>query len=358
MTAKVERLLELDGLRGLAVLGVVLYHFTYRYHFLYGHSPDFGLRLYDGRHGVTVLFMISGFVIPMTVDRGQHTTDFILARSYRLFPAYWCAVLISYAVFATVGLPGRNVDSLTALVNLTMLQEFLSVRHVDGAYGFLTILICFYAFVAFALALGMRRHLLLMLSLSVVVGLALHLADARMPIDDFPGWDWMIARTGVVHLFLMGVVLYEIRSGWHLRHACVFCLCVLSAFCTRSHLREFSVVIVLMLLMTLATQVRVPLLANRFLLFTGGISYSLFLVHQNIGYVIIRACYARGLSGYWGLIFAIAVTGFLAVLVTYLVERPANSYLRRKHLGWRKAKLAFADCPAATVDGVTEGQND
>lgn len=300
------RLLELDGLRGLAVFAVVVYHFTTRYHALYGHSPDFGLRLSDGYHGVTVLCMISGFVIPMTLGR-RTAWDFIWARCCRLFPVYWCAVLISFAVTAICGLPGRSVDLLAALVNLTMLQEFFSVRHVDGAYWYLTVLICFYALIAIVLALGLRRHLLLVLSISTVACLALRFVAAELHID-FHTLDWTISRAGFVYLFLMGVVLYEVRSGWRLRHACVLCLCFLTAFCTSSDLREFAVVVALMLLVTMATQMRLPLLNNRILLFAGGISYPLFLIHQNIGYVIVRGCYAGGLNGYYGVI---AVAGQL-----------------------------------------------
>jgi peptidoglycan/LPS O-acetylase OafA/YrhL len=37
------------------------------------------------------------------------------------------------------------------------------------------------------------------------------------------------------------------------------------------------------------------------LLFLGTISYSLYLIHQNIGYVVLRACYARGFNNYLGI---------------------------------------------------------
>ena len=63
-----KRLPQIDGLRGIAALWVVLYHWTTRYHELFIHTDSFWLRLPDGRHGVHLFFMISGFVAWSAID--------------------------------------------------------------------------------------------------------------------------------------------------------------------------------------------------------------------------------------------------------------------------------------------------
>lgn len=53
------RFLELDALRGLAALAVLIFHYTVRYDNLYNHRdpvPDFVW----GEYGVQLFFMISG----------------------------------------------------------------------------------------------------------------------------------------------------------------------------------------------------------------------------------------------------------------------------------------------------------
>lgn len=62
---KVPRLLELDALRGLAALGVLLFHYSYNQP---GIQPDAQFRA--GVASVDLFFMISGFVtLISTTDR-------------------------------------------------------------------------------------------------------------------------------------------------------------------------------------------------------------------------------------------------------------------------------------------------
>jgi peptidoglycan/LPS O-acetylase OafA/YrhL len=57
-----ERLAELDVLRGLAALAVMLYHYTVRFTQLYPNFPPAAAKLPCGFFGVE-FFCISGFVI-------------------------------------------------------------------------------------------------------------------------------------------------------------------------------------------------------------------------------------------------------------------------------------------------------
>ena len=61
------RLAQLDALRGIAALAVVLFHYTTRYDQLFGHAQSPALSFPYGYLGVNLFFMISGFVILMTL---------------------------------------------------------------------------------------------------------------------------------------------------------------------------------------------------------------------------------------------------------------------------------------------------
>ncbi|UQG59064.1 acyltransferase family protein [Marinobacter sp. M3C] len=71
-----SRLGSLDALRGLAALGVVLFHYLPYYHEMYAHGfalwPWLNHGLSFGRYGVHLFFILSGFVIFMTLERNAH----------------------------------------------------------------------------------------------------------------------------------------------------------------------------------------------------------------------------------------------------------------------------------------------
>ncbi len=102
---KGERIVGLDGLRGIAAFGVLLYHFTTRY-------PDFGsfvspppFTFPEGKFGVHLFFIISGFVIFRTVECAKRPLDFVKSRFVRLYPAFWLSLLI---VFGTLAVRPRD----------------------------------------------------------------------------------------------------------------------------------------------------------------------------------------------------------------------------------------------------------
>lgn len=114
------RIPSIDGLRGVAVLLVMAYHF------------DVGLP--GGFIGVDLFFTISGFVVtrrllhefslPTTSGTSKPLKDFYVGRFWRLFPAL--AVMISSVVVASqfmrpvLGDPKRNVaHGVAALVGLS-----------------------------------------------------------------------------------------------------------------------------------------------------------------------------------------------------------------------------------------------
>lgn len=98
-----ERLFSLQGLRGLAVLGVVLFHMTsveLKYSggdlLLPGWMDFFQL-------GVDLFFVISGFVMVM-VSRGRFQSGvesqrFLFNRVSRIYPTYWLYFFITLLVY-------------------------------------------------------------------------------------------------------------------------------------------------------------------------------------------------------------------------------------------------------------------
>jgi peptidoglycan/LPS O-acetylase OafA/YrhL len=136
------RLEELDVLRGVAALCVVLSHYTSYCARYFGAGP-FGVYLGTiyGFYAVELFFMISGFVIYFTLERSVTWKDFAFSRATRLYPAYWTAltlmVVLDHVVF------GKPFWAGGYIVNLTMLQEFIGFPNLDIVFWSLTVEIAF-----------------------------------------------------------------------------------------------------------------------------------------------------------------------------------------------------------------------
>src|ERR1700761_6652753 len=116
-----SRLHGLDALRGLAALAVVLYHYTYRYASVI--HPGLKWAGINGHLGVNLFFIISGFVIFLSLERSKNAQDFAVSLFPRLWPAYVvCACftlsVITFASFNPFGLTFRD-----AILNLTMMNK-------------------------------------------------------------------------------------------------------------------------------------------------------------------------------------------------------------------------------------------
>src|SRR5215510_1508370 len=127
------RLEEVDVLRGLAALCVVVSHYTTLCvkHFL---EAPFGLRLDTiyGFYSVQLFFVISGFVISLTIDKSRTWRDFAFSRFSRLYPTYWAALTLMVVLELLVF--GKEPWISGTIANLTMLQEFIGFGNLDNVF--------------------------------------------------------------------------------------------------------------------------------------------------------------------------------------------------------------------------------
>lgn len=126
------RLEFLDAIRGVAAFIVLIQHYSeqlFRPTAL-AVSPYVNL----GRAGVVAFFIVSGFVIPMSIERRGDLKAFWVSRVFRLYPAYLASMLIfligffvlrdAYNTSGMLGDKPLPEDWRTWLVNFSLLQFF------------------------------------------------------------------------------------------------------------------------------------------------------------------------------------------------------------------------------------------
>lgn len=319
------RIIGLDALRGVAAITVLLFHYTRQYQELYGHTR-FVPAFHWGRNGVLLFFIISGFVILMTLERAKSARHFVQSRFARLYPAFWVCMPLSYVLVGWLGLPNRSVTVRDFLVNFTMIPRPLGAREVDGVYWTLLVEILFYALMLAVKLIGWIGYATYILIVFVVIGtvdamvVRNHLPPALGPLRTFSSY---------AYCFLIGVVLYQSWRDRRLGSASAVAIVVAVAFgvIVQGWVVGLSVA-VFAAVVYLATHRTIPFLASTPLLFLGTISYTLYLLHQNIGYGVIRKLEGQAIHPYFAIAIAAVFCVGLATLVSYLVERPANRLLR------------------------------
>lgn len=133
MTGADLRVRGLDGLRGLAALIVVIYHFTLRFDSQYGIGASPLLQtltpvLRYGWQGPQLFFMISGLVMLMTLSRLQRPEQFVIARFARIIPTYWFSIAATWLIGRYIlPVPGREVTGSDAILNGLVIHGYFGV---------------------------------------------------------------------------------------------------------------------------------------------------------------------------------------------------------------------------------------
>jgi peptidoglycan/LPS O-acetylase OafA/YrhL len=203
-----RRLAWIDGLRGVAALLVLGQHALERL------APGFrawtGENLQLGQLGVTVFFLISGLVVPASLERAGALRSFWTARFFRLWPAYW----LSIAGVALVHLAGvhpyprevRSDVSGTYAANATMIQAYLGKPDLLGVYWTLAFELAFYVALTALWALGVVRRSVL-IAVVACVGTVAVVAIGRATGHHVP-----LGLANLATMFV-GTVLWHWREG-------------------------------------------------------------------------------------------------------------------------------------------------
>ncbi|RKS71660.1 peptidoglycan/LPS O-acetylase OafA/YrhL [Actinomadura pelletieri DSM 43383] len=330
-----ERLRELDLLRFLAALAVVLYHFTG-----FGGAgawPEPSADVFSeiapvtrfGYLGVDLFFVISGFVILMSAW-GRGPGEFGVSRLVRLMPAYWVSVLLGAVVYG-VFRQGHGVPGLV-LPNLTMLQGGLGLRNVDAVYWTLWVELHFYFLVAVLAAVGVGyRSCLVFMAVWMFGGLFADEADHRLlQVLLVPTWSpyfiagmafYLIHRFGPT-LLLWGYVaaayLMALRWGaWRAEYA----------FRGADEVVVSAVITGIFAVMALVATGRLHRLRWRGLTVLGALTYPLYLVHSQLALPLLDALYP-GLDRWTALGVVVGASLVAAYVVHRLVERPGAAWMR------------------------------
>ncbi len=341
-----RRIVELDALRALAAINLVLFHFTHVYSVKFGYSSPLGFEWPYGAYGVEMFFILSGFVNSMSLLRRGKPVDFVAARLIRIIPIFLLVIIANLWILQLAPM-GEHVPTGRFLANMTLIPRVLGYECVDPVMWTLQIEMMFYATLVILFKIGaLRRYFLgwgTLLAMSLVVCPTL---DAMSPSHG--DTTWFAAATALrrlmlldfVPLFAIGFLLYMIKTDTGKRWQNIAgILIAASVFHSIDHGKHNPLATVLIIgLVTMSAYGKVPMLRLKPLVYVSTISYALYLCHNNLGCALIhrfdliglppQACFAIGV------VFSFA----LAIIITNRVEQPITTMLRGLWTRFRNAK--------------------
>lgn len=339
-SAKVSRFQTVDAIRGIAALTVCLLHMTGKL------FPAEFLRILGthGGYGVEVFFIITGFILPYVMFRVNYKLwqygVFVLKRVLRLDPPYFFTILLivplGYLATITPGFKGPPYDvSLPqVLLHFAYLNIFFGYAWLNPVFWTLAIEFQYY------LLLGLFFPLIAHKRAFIRVGFMVLMAASALMIPD--------GRFAFHYLFtfMMGMLVFQFYAGLISKRSFFIWLPVLAGgvWYTLGPLIAMLGTLTAggIVLRTVGNNFLSRLgekIENRFLLFMGNISYSLYLIHVPVGMKIVNlgSRFAHGTLGNI-VVMAVALGGsIVAAYAMYrLVELPAQRWSAA--IGYRPAE--------------------
>jgi len=291
------------------------------------------IKLNLGGFGVGLFFLISGFVIPISVEK-QTTRTFLIQRFFRIYPTYWVGLSITVlllVVSATFNHKPLLFSLKDVLLNATLsLRDWFMSPRLDGINWTLEIEIAFYALMALYARFFTTqkfKHLawlpplflgVSLLSNSEYVGLLLCFIN------------FMLMGTGFLNLYKKHFTFL-----WFMLYLTLTLGCFVATFLLDHQLTK-NMGLLWSYLYALGSFSLIYALRNRIaynpvLDFISTISYPLYIVHGFNSYVIMAFLY-QVIPNYWvckgtAILFSILT----ATVLHYLAEKPSLKLGKRIH---------------------------
>lgn len=339
---------ELDGLRGIAIIMVICYHTLY---WSVGSNLSGPISIFIeisriGWTGVDLFFVLSGFLITSILikskEKKYYYKNFYISRSFRILPLYWMTL-----IFVLILIPNSIKPVLFNLGFLANISSIFGVPMVFGVTWSLAVEEQFYILWPFVVRSinieGLSWICFVILLLEPLLRLAGHALGEGVYFYTWFRLDGLALgalvaclnvknNEKVKYFALMAIVLPVLTSVAFYRFGIMTRKSYLGAALQLSIVSLFYSGIVSMVLVYYRTFWLKPL-RSRFLVWTGEISYALYLVHFLVLYELDKFWPKNNVKTtdhvVLDMLTTIIISYFIADLSRRYYDGPLNSYKKK-----------------------------
>jgi peptidoglycan/LPS O-acetylase OafA/YrhL len=360
LAAPPPRVAYIDGLRGVAALTVAWFH-------IYANTlestrdwlgPTISAIFNRGRFGVHLFFVLSGFVLALTlikprpIRRASDVARYMLRRSVRLDIPYWaCAALYVVAAPLIIAYPSVfrvwewKLSAWHALSSALYFIPILGDHKVVPVVWTLVLEVQFY--LLFALALYAAERIaqrtgrdIAPVQVAALAALAVVAALWRLGIIPY----YQLIVFPYLSLFLLGVSAFLLVE--RLRGAALITALTLLPIAV-GQLRVVDTAMlagVLSLVLVLVASAWAPLrnaLASKLALVLGALSYTVYLLHSLLGNLVVQPlhplAHRHPAFGLLACVLALTATFVVSAAIWRWVEVPSIALSRRVRMSGQRA---------------------
>jgi peptidoglycan/LPS O-acetylase OafA/YrhL len=343
-----SRIASLDGLRGIAAVGVMIFHFNYFFlpqAALNSMLPFMRPILDHAYLGVDLFFLMSGFV--MSYVYGQklssnwraHWRDFATMRFARIYPLFVLTTLVMVVTHAVAHIPLSwiSFSGRSLALQPLLLQEWggLSWNYSSWSVSTEAAAYTFFVFSARALVTGKHPRVIAAICVAILAALCIKHGGRLHLVTGVPALLRTIAE------FSLGALLYRahltVKTSSGIWPALLAVVCVALAALTRWDIATVGVLAYLVYYGANARTLLARLLSSAPAIAIGAWSYSIFLWHPPVHYAVMAMFSAYGhptetldvTTARWLMLATMLAVVCLSALTFNYFEVPTRRLIRR-----------------------------
>ncbi len=348
-----HKLLFADQLRALAVISVMISHYCGIFWFdpsIYSYInatpykldvlvPDIIKSIVDtgipyfvwSPFGVDLFFLISGFLIPISLQK-YNRREFFIQRFFRIYPTYIVgfSITIAMLLFSSYyfGNPFPYSLSEVLLHSVIGLRDIANTPHIDKIIWTLELELKFYILGMIFLPLFKRSSLLVFL-------IPISIFIIALTISLLYSWHTPYPVSLIIYMFIGTLFYYHLKEKIKALTAfamiiILFSLYVYLFYTMGLPVHGFDYIKIVSInglyalaIFAISYMLRNRFIYNKYLSFVASISYPFYIIHGISGYIIIMILIKNNIPALLSMLITIVVISLIAYIIHKYVEKPS-----------------------------------
>jgi peptidoglycan/LPS O-acetylase OafA/YrhL len=311
---------QYDLLRIISMILVMLFHYTFQFSSKF-YEPGFAVVFPQrwATFGVSVFLVLNGFFSYKSIRNDKLSPwQYLMKRAKRLLPTFWLCLIITSAV--TVITKFADISVKQFILNFFLINRFVNVPFVDGAYWYMLIIVAFTVFVFLGKCLKDERKRSILYALYTIVYLLFGIVDhfvRKLPtVFSFALFDYI--NKCLVGLLIAYLWNYKGKLSTKNKVGGVLSTTLLLVgeflwMAPDKAIVEIVAVCAVLAVVLFGGRIHCSSKVSSVIGYVAGESYFIYLIHQQIGYIILKTLVDIGVNCHIALIIVILSIAVLAI---------------------------------------------
>lgn len=320
---------EIQALRAFFCLIIIIFHFTSRYKSIF--NTDIGIFnnfIFDilGTFGVLSFFLISGiFLIPLKYNTKKDKLLCILKRFLSIWLTYICAIVVIYILSLTSFIPdSRKVNFIGFLQNVFFINYFTKCGYVDGSHWYITALVIMYVWTSIFIIFNLDKNIFFMIGFSIF-SFIMFLFSSIYNIK-ICNYIFNILNDKYMNMIFIGIGIRFFKEEKKSFASIILIIVnyIILGFISPEY---FYLVPISFFICYFAYNNKIKFLEKiKSFVGLGDMTFSIYLIHQNIGYGFLLL-FSNFMNYYYSLILTVVIIYIIGVLFYFLIEKNIKLFI-------------------------------